>query len=243
MSLRGDRRRVHRLRRPSWAWRTYDVHSRSRLFWATTSSTPSENMPWYHGSTLLHHLEHVNVGANRNMVDFRFPVQYVIRPDQDYRGLRGPRGVRRHPPGRGDHGTCRPSKTDDRSPRSTRSMGPVEEANGRATRSRSRPRRSSTSVPWRHDRPAAATCPNGGVREIDATICWTSEEPMQPGKQYWLRHDDPRGEGVRQRGSFTVSTSTTLHRDEVELLRAQRHRAGPHHDGVADLLRSVRDEP
>ncbi|HZG66936.1 MAG TPA: GTP-binding protein, partial [Herpetosiphonaceae bacterium] len=35
----------------------------------------SANMPWYHGPTLLHHLEHVNVGASRNYVDFRFPVQ------------------------------------------------------------------------------------------------------------------------------------------------------------------------
>ena len=38
---------------------------------------------------LLHYLEHVNVGAHRNLVDFRFPVQYVIRPDQDYRGYAG----------------------------------------------------------------------------------------------------------------------------------------------------------
>ncbi|HEX6926567.1 MAG TPA: sulfate adenylyltransferase subunit CysN [Longimicrobiaceae bacterium] len=49
----------------------------------------SENMPWYDGSTLLHHLETVNVGVTRNLVDFRFPVQYVIRPHQDFRGFAG----------------------------------------------------------------------------------------------------------------------------------------------------------
>jgi bifunctional enzyme CysN/CysC len=49
----------------------------------------SERMPWYSGSTLLHHLETVNVGATRNLVDFRFPVQYVIRPHQDFRGFAG----------------------------------------------------------------------------------------------------------------------------------------------------------
>ena len=49
----------------------------------------SERMPWYDGSTLLHHLESVNVGATRNLVDFRFPVQYVIRPHQDFRGFAG----------------------------------------------------------------------------------------------------------------------------------------------------------
>src|ERR671932_18969 len=40
----------------------------------------SAHMPWYEGPALLHHLEHVNVGASRNFVDFRFPVQYVLRP-------------------------------------------------------------------------------------------------------------------------------------------------------------------
>ena len=55
--------------------------------------TRSENMPWYGGSTLLHHLEHVYVASDRNMVDVRFPVQYVIRPQSkqttDYRGYAG----------------------------------------------------------------------------------------------------------------------------------------------------------
>ncbi len=49
----------------------------------------SKSMPWYRGDTLLHHLEHVQVGTRRNDRDFRFPVQYVIRPDQDYRGFAG----------------------------------------------------------------------------------------------------------------------------------------------------------
>jgi bifunctional enzyme CysN/CysC len=49
----------------------------------------SENMTWYDGPTLLHHLENVNVGASRNLVDFRFPVQMVVRPHQDFRGFAG----------------------------------------------------------------------------------------------------------------------------------------------------------
>ncbi len=49
----------------------------------------SEKMPWYDGPTLLHHLENVNVGATRNLVDFRFPVQMVVRPHQDFRGFAG----------------------------------------------------------------------------------------------------------------------------------------------------------
>jgi bifunctional enzyme CysN/CysC len=49
----------------------------------------SEKMPWYQGHTLLHLLENVQVAADRNIVDFRFPVQYVIRPHLDFRGFAG----------------------------------------------------------------------------------------------------------------------------------------------------------
>jgi bifunctional enzyme CysN/CysC len=49
----------------------------------------SERMPWYSGSPLLHFLEHVTISADRNLVDFRFPVQYVVRPHQDFRGFSG----------------------------------------------------------------------------------------------------------------------------------------------------------
>jgi bifunctional enzyme CysN/CysC len=56
----------------------------------------SHNMPWYEGSPLLHHLEEVHIASDRNLIDVRFPVQYVIRPQQqtdhdlhDYRGYAG----------------------------------------------------------------------------------------------------------------------------------------------------------
>ena len=50
-------------------------------------------MPWYEGPSLLHHLERVHVASDRNLVDVRFPVQYVVRPQSarypDYRGYAG----------------------------------------------------------------------------------------------------------------------------------------------------------
>ena len=53
----------------------------------------SPNMGWYHGPTLLYHLENVHIGSDENLVDCRFPVQYVIRPrsdaHHDYRGYAG----------------------------------------------------------------------------------------------------------------------------------------------------------
>ena len=49
----------------------------------------STNMDWYDGVTVMHHLENVTISADRNLIDFRFPVQYVIRPHQDFRGFAG----------------------------------------------------------------------------------------------------------------------------------------------------------
>ncbi|MDR6173597.1 sulfate adenylyltransferase large subunit [Nocardioides zeae] len=55
--------------------------------------TRSANMPWYDGSSLLHHLENVHVASDRDLRDARFPVQYVVRPKSDehhdYRGYAG----------------------------------------------------------------------------------------------------------------------------------------------------------
>ena len=73
----------------------------------------SENMPWYDGPSLMHHLEHVHVASDRDLVDARFPVQYVVRPKSDelprlprlrrsgrrrraQAGRRGPRAAQRH---------------------------------------------------------------------------------------------------------------------------------------------------
>ena len=56
----------------------------------------SDSMPWYEGTSLLHHLEDLHVASDRNLIDARFPVQYVIRPRQsqsddlhDFRGYAG----------------------------------------------------------------------------------------------------------------------------------------------------------
>ncbi|MDQ5984368.1 MAG: Bifunctional enzyme CysN/CysC [Syntrophus sp. SKADARSKE-3] len=49
----------------------------------------SGKMAWYDGPTLLHYLENIHISANRNLVDFRFPVQYVIRPHLNFRGFAG----------------------------------------------------------------------------------------------------------------------------------------------------------
>src|SRR5690606_16359300 len=55
--------------------------------------TKSDRAPWYEGPALLEHLESIDVAGDRNLVDVRFPVQYVIRPHtrehQDHRSYAG----------------------------------------------------------------------------------------------------------------------------------------------------------
>ncbi|MEA2069409.1 MAG: GTP-binding protein, partial [Verrucomicrobiota bacterium] len=48
-----------------------------------------ENLGWYDGPTFLHHLESVNIATDQNLIDMRFPVQYVLRPNLDFRGFSG----------------------------------------------------------------------------------------------------------------------------------------------------------
>jgi len=49
----------------------------------------SDKMPWYHGKSMMEYLETVHVSSDHNFDDLRFPVQYVLRPDRDFRGFAG----------------------------------------------------------------------------------------------------------------------------------------------------------
>ena len=86
--LRRDPGRLPRLRRAGSTCRR-PASSRCRRSRATTSSTPATHMPWYDGPTLMDHLENVHIASDRNLIDFRFPVQFVNRPNLDFRGFCG----------------------------------------------------------------------------------------------------------------------------------------------------------
>ena len=144
-------------------------------------------MPWYDGPTLLYHLEHVVIASDRNLVDVRFPVQWVIRPKSDehhdYRGYAGP-GRRRRAPSRRRGASCCRAASGPGSRRST-------------PRRRARAAFPPMSVTLRLDddvdvsrgdmivgptiRPIAA-------RELDAMICWMGEQPLRPGGRYAIKH-------------------------------------------------------
>jgi bifunctional enzyme CysN/CysC len=166
----------------------------------------SPNMPWYDGPTLLHHLEHVHVASDRNLVDVRFPVQYVVRP-QVRRLPRLPRvrrsgRRRRAQAGRRGHGAAQRHDLDDRwhRHRSTRrSRGVPADVGHRASRRRRR------RLPRRHDRRASRTTHPG--QDIDAMICWMTNTPLRRGQKLAIKHTT-RSAGPWSRTSSTAWTST-----------------------------------
>lgn len=168
----------------------------------------SENMPWYGGSTLLHHLEHVNVGAHRNPVDFRFPVQYVLRPDQDYRGYAGRVASGAIRPG--EEIMVLPSKQRSRIRSVDSFEGPLEEAGAGDSVALTIEDELDISRGDMIVRPL--NLPTVGT-ELDATLCWMSEEPMKPGTQYWVRQTTREVQGFISRLVYRIDVDT-LHREK-----------------------------
>ena len=158
--LRGDQGRVPGRSPPSSTSPT-SRSSRSRRSTATTSCTARANMPWYEGSSLLHHLEEVHIASDRNLIDARFPVQYVLRP-HERRVPRLPR-LRRHGRRRRAQAGRRGGRAAvglhlDRSQSIDTADGPVDEAFAPMSVTVTLDRR-HRRLPRRHDLPARTTSP------------------------------------------------------------------------------------
>jgi len=143
----------------------------------------SSHMPWYDGATLLHHLESVHVTADRNLVDFRFPVQYVIRPHLDFRGFSGRIASGTISPGEevivlpsGRQTTVKSITTYDAeldeafAPQSV-----VLTLNDEIDVSR------GDMIVRKNNLPQVSGY-------IEATICWMDEQPLSMGVSYILKH-------------------------------------------------------
>jgi bifunctional enzyme CysN/CysC len=172
----------------------------------------SQNMPWYDGSTLLHHLENVNVGASRNLVDFRFPVQYVIRPNQDFRGFAGQVVSGRIAPG--EEVVVLPSGLGSRVKSVVTINGDTPEAvigdsvvltladeidisrGDMIVRTRNLPQKSN---------------------QLDATLCWLSETPLNPDGAYWLQHTTRRVKTFVAELNYKIDVDT-MHREPAHTL-------------------------
>ncbi|HEY1558901.1 MAG TPA: GTP-binding protein [Kofleriaceae bacterium] len=147
----------------------------------------SAEMPWYHGPTLLYHLETVHITSDRNLIDVRFPVQWVIRPQSDefhdYRGYAGQvaGGVLRA----GDDVVVLPSGM-------TTTIAKIEEG-GRAIEHAFPPM--SVTVHLADDvdvsRGDMICRPNNQPavgQDLDAMVCWMSDKPLAARGRYALKH-------------------------------------------------------
>jgi sulfate adenylyltransferase large subunit len=147
----------------------------------------SYRMPWYQGPPLLYHLEHVHIASDRNLADARFPVQWVIRPrsdeHHDYRAYAGQvaSGVLRA----GDEVVVLPSQRRTRIAAIETQDGELEQAfppMSVALRLEDDLDISRGEMICRVEDPP----PVG--RELEASVCWMSDRPLQPGGRYALKH-------------------------------------------------------
>jgi bifunctional enzyme CysN/CysC len=171
-------------------------------------------MPWYQGPSLLHRLEHVHIGSDRNLVDTRFPVQYVIRPQSskvtDYRGYAGQvaSGVLKP----GDEVMVLPSGFTSRISAIDTADGPVAEAyppmsvTVRLADEIDISRGDMICRP--HNQPSVS-------QDVDAMICWMDEtKPLTVGTKYAIKHTTRSARAVVRDLNYRLDVNT-LHRDEA----------------------------
>jgi bifunctional enzyme CysN/CysC len=173
----------------------------------------SANMPWYDGPSLLHHLEHLHIASDRNLVDVRFPVQYVIRPQSsshpDYRGYAGQvaSGVLKA----GDEILVLPSGFTSRIASIETADGPVAEAFPPM----------AVTIRLADDidiargdmicRPHNAPTP---TQDVEAMVCWMDEtRPLTPGAKYAIKHTTRTARTLVKNLHYRLDVNT-LHRDD-----------------------------
>ena len=173
---------------------------------------PSARMPWYQGGPLLNKLETVTVGARANSIDFRFPVQYVIRPNQAFRGYAGTTvsgSVRA-----GDDVVVLPSGLSTRIKAIETFDGPRAQADvGEAvvlTTTDELDVSRGDMVVRRKNLPMVA-------RRLDAYLCWMDHTDLVVGGPYLLAHTTRRVQAVVKSVEYRVNVDT-LHRDPAPTL-------------------------
>ena len=175
--------------------------------------TASKNMPWYDGLPLLRHLERLYVASDRNLVDVRFPIQYVIRPQSktviDYRGYAGTvaSGVLKP----GDQVMVLPSGLETTIEKIETADGPVDEAFPpmavTVTLADHLDISRGDMLCRPHNMPTVA-------QEIDAQVCWMDEAaPMIQGGKYAIKHTTRWARALVRDIAYRIDVNT-LHRVE-----------------------------
>ncbi len=147
----------------------------------------SEEMSWFEGTTLLYYLENVHIASDHNLIDCRFPVQYVIRPNtddyHDYRGYAGRIAGGVFKPG--DDVMLLPSGFTTKIKQIDTYDGPVQEAYPPM----------SVTITVEDDldlsRGDMIVRPNNSPeveQTVDLMICWFNEKPLRPNGKYTLMH-------------------------------------------------------
>jgi bifunctional enzyme CysN/CysC len=173
----------------------------------------TETMPWYQGPSLLHHLENLHVASDRNLIDVRFPVQYVIRPQaeswHDYRGYAGQvaAGILR----KGDEIMVLPSGFTSR-------IASVETADGEIDEAYP-PMSVTVRLEDQIDisRGDMICRPNNApkvAQDVEAMVCWMDESAsLQAGHRYAIKHTTRTARAMVKRLHYRLDVNT-LHRDE-----------------------------
>jgi bifunctional enzyme CysN/CysC len=174
---------------------------------------PSPNMPWYRGNTLMNFLESVYIGSDRNLEDFRLPIQYVNRPNLDFRGFCGTiaSGILR----KGDEIMVLPSKRTSRVKRLVTQDGDLDEAFC--------PQSITVVLDDEVD------CSRGDMivrpgnvpkssNQFDATIVWLNADALLPGKSYLFKHTSQTIPGQIDSLRYRVDVNT-LHRSPAPELQ------------------------
>ncbi|MDP7705408.1 adenylyl-sulfate kinase [Mycobacterium sp. TY815] len=176
--------------------------------------TKSDKTPWYEGPALLSHLEEVFIAGDRNLVDVRFPVQYVIRPHtlehQDHRSYAGTvaSGVMRP----GDEVVVLPVGKTTRIAAIEGPNGPVAEAFPPMAVSISLADDIDIS---RGDMIARTNNQPRVTQQFDATVCWMADgSALEPGRDYVIKHTT-RTTRARITGLDYRLDVNTLHRDKT----------------------------
>jgi bifunctional enzyme CysN/CysC len=145
------------------------------------ASSPS--CPWYAGPTILEHLETVPIAADQNLSDFRFPVQYVLRPDLHYRGYAGEIASGRVK--KGDRVLVLPSRQESRVASIDTYGGSLEEAF--APMSVTLTLTDEVDVSRGEMLVLPTNVPASDTR-FEATLVWMHQTPLDPLKSYLLKH-------------------------------------------------------
>jgi len=172
----------------------------------------SDSMPWYDGLPLLEHLETVDIAEDRNLVNTRFPVQYVIRPmsdaHHDYRGYAGQvAGGALRP---GDDVVVLPSGLRSRVAALDTYDGPLEEAFAGMPVT---VRLADDIDVSRGDLIVRAGDEPSTSQDVDALVCWMVDRPLRQGGRYAIKHTTRWARAMVAELGYRLDVNT-LARDE-----------------------------